>query len=87
VLAKEPLSKSVKQTDKFSFNAQFISKTIKIKAPVISSTSKVEGDDERKETERKNDQTRAHVVDAAIVRIMKSVSLFFFSPDSIVVGF
>jgi cullin 3 len=80
VLAKEPLSKSVKQTDKFSFNAQFISKTIKIKAPVISSTSKVEGDDERKETERKNDQTRAHVVDAAIVRIMKSVSLFFFFP-------
>ena len=89
VLAKEPLSKSVKQTDKFSFNAQFISKTIKIKAPVISSTSKVEGDDERKETERKNDQTRAHVVDAAIVRIMKSVfSLFyFFFPDCIIVGF
>lgn len=73
VLAKEPLSKNVRATDRFSFNAQFVSKTIKIKAPVISSTSKVEGDDERKETERKNDQTRAHVVDAAIVRIMKSV--------------
>ncbi|KXX80810.1 Cullin-3-B [Madurella mycetomatis] len=71
VLAKEPLSKTVKMSDKFSFNAQFVSKTIKIKAPVISSTSKVEGDEERKETERKNDQTRAHVIDAAIVRIMK----------------
>lgn len=71
VLAKEPLSKTVKTSDKFSFNTQFVSKTIKIKAPVISSTSKVEGDEERKETERKNDQTRAHVIDAAIVRIMK----------------
>ncbi|KAK4151499.1 Cullin [Chaetomidium leptoderma] len=71
VLVKEPLSKNVKTTDKFSFNAQFVSKTIKIKAPVISGTSKVEDSEERKETERKNDQTRAHVVDAAVVRIMK----------------
>ncbi|KAK4647809.1 uncharacterized protein QC761_104610 [Podospora bellae-mahoneyi] len=71
VLAKEPLTKSVKPTDKFSFNAQFVSKQIKIRVPVISSTSKVEGTEERKETEKKNDQTRAHVVDAAIVRIMK----------------
>ncbi|KAL2137022.1 hypothetical protein VTI74DRAFT_10498 [Chaetomium olivicolor] len=71
VLAKEPMSKSVKPTDKFAFNSQFVSKTIKIKAPVVSSTSKVEDTEERKETERKNDQTRAHVVDAAIVRIMK----------------
>ena len=76
VLAKEPLTKNVKTTDRFSFNAAFLSKTIKIKAPVISSTSKVEDTEERKETERKNDQTRAHVVDAAIVRIMKSVSPF-----------
>lgn len=71
VLAKEPLTKSVKPTDKFSFNAQFVSKQIKIRVPVVSSTSRVEGTEERKETERKNDQTRAHVVDAAIVRIMK----------------
>ncbi|KAK3300768.1 Cullin [Chaetomium fimeti] len=71
VLVKEPMSKSVKPTDKFGFNAQFVSKTIKIKAPVISGTSKVEDVEQRKETERKNDQTRAHVVDAAIVRIMK----------------
>src|SRR5690606_38442581 len=78
VLIKEPMSKSVKTTDKFSFNAQFVSKTIKIKAPVISSLSKVEDNEERRETERKNDQTRAHVVDAAIVRIMKSVFLFIF---------
>lgn len=71
VLLKEPATKNVKNTDKFFYNAQFVSKAIRIKAPVISSISKVEGDEERKETERKNDQTRAHVIDAAVVRIMK----------------
>jgi len=71
VLLKVPASKSIKQSDKFSFNTQFVSKAIKIKAPVITSVSRVEGDDERKETERKNEQTRSHIVDAAIVRVMK----------------
>ncbi|KAK1833769.1 Cullin-domain-containing protein [Podospora conica] len=71
VLAKEPASKSIKPTDRFSYNAQFVSKTTKIKAPTIASLSRVEADEERKETEIKNDQTRSHVVDAAIVRIMK----------------
>ncbi|KAK3941102.1 Cullin-domain-containing protein [Diplogelasinospora grovesii] len=71
VLLKEPATKTVKPADRFSFNAQFYSRNIRIKAPTISNISKVEGDDERKETEKKNDQTRAHVVDAAIVRIMK----------------
>ncbi|KAJ4419098.1 hypothetical protein N0V85_001157 [Neurospora sp. IMI 360204] len=75
VLLKEPATKYVKNTDKFSYNAQFVSKAIRIKAPVISSISKVEGDEERKETERKNDQTRAHVIDAAVVRIMKQRKL------------
>ncbi|EAA35856.3 Cullin-3 [Neurospora crassa OR74A] len=75
VLLKEPATKNVKNTDKFSYNAQFVSKAIRIKAPVISSISKVEGDEERKETERKNDQTRAHVIDAAVVRIMKQRKL------------
>lgn len=73
VLAKEPLSKSVKPTDKFSFNATFQSKTIRIKAPIINAVSKVEDTSERKKTEEKNNQTRAHIVDAAVVRIMKYV--------------
>lgn len=72
VLTKEPVSKSVRASDKFSFNSQFASKAIKIKAPTITSVSKVEGDDERRETEQKNEQTRSHIVDAAIVRIMKA---------------
>ncbi len=71
VLQKEPATKSIKPSDKFSFNPQFVSKTIKIKVPTVNTISKVEGEDERRETEKKNDQTRSHLVDAAIVRIMK----------------
>ncbi|KAF5654255.1 cullin 3, partial [Fusarium heterosporum] len=72
VLIKDPANKSVKSGDKFSFNASFLSKTIRIKAPIINAVSKVEDTSERKSTEDKNNQTRAHIVDAAIVRIMKS---------------
>ncbi|RGP80392.1 cullin 3 [Fusarium longipes] len=72
VLLKDPLNKSVKPGDKFTFNASFQSKTIRIKAPIINAVSKVEDTSERKTTEEKNNQTRAHIVDAAIVRIMKS---------------
>jgi cullin 3 len=82
VLVKEPATKAIKPGDRFSFNTQFVSKTIKIKAPAVSSVSKVENDEERKETEKKNDQTRAHIVDAAIVRIMKWVSTDQFSLSS-----
>ncbi|KAH0595536.1 hypothetical protein MHUMG1_06711 [Metarhizium humberi] len=72
VLAKDPLTKSVKPGDKFAFNSSFQSKTVRIKAPIINAVSKVEDSQERKTTEEKNNQTRAHIVDAAIVRIMKS---------------
>ncbi|UKZ77497.1 hypothetical protein TrVFT333_005219 [Trichoderma virens FT-333] len=72
VLAKDPPTKSIKPTDRFSFNASFQSKTVRIKAPIISAVSKVEDKEERKTTEEKNNQTRAHIVDAAIVRIMKA---------------
>ncbi|KAF7549457.1 hypothetical protein G7046_g8339 [Stylonectria norvegica] len=72
VLAKDPPTKSVKPGDKFSFNASFQSKTIRIKAPIINAVSKVEDSSERRSTEEKNNQTRAHIVDAAVVRIMKS---------------
>lgn len=75
VLAKEPLTKSIKSGDKFSFNSSFVSKTVRIKAPIINAISKVEDNSERKTTEEKNNQTRAHIVDAAIVRIMKYVLL------------
>ncbi|KAK0392767.1 hypothetical protein NLU13_2262 [Sarocladium strictum] len=72
VLVKEPATKSVKPGDRFSFNASFQSKALKIKAPIVNAVSKVEDGQERQRTEEKNNQTRAHIVDAAIVRIMKS---------------
>jgi cullin 3 len=71
VLAKDPPTKNVKPGDRFSFNASFQSKTIRIKAPIINAVSKAENKEERKATEDKNNQTRSYIIDAAIVRIMK----------------
>jgi cullin 3 len=71
VLLKNPPTKSVKPGDRFTFNAAFHSKAMKIKAPIVNAVSKAEDGQERQRTEEKNNQTRAHVVDAAIVRTMK----------------
>ncbi|PSK46386.1 Cullin-3 [Elsinoe australis] len=71
ILIKEPMSKDVKPTDRFSFNESFTSKFIKIKVGVVSASNRVESDRERKETEKKNNDSRGFVVEAAIVRIMK----------------
>lgn len=71
VLLKEPMSKDVKPTDRFVFNESFQSKFVKIKVGVVSAGNKVENDKERKETEKKNNDSRGFVIEAAIVRIMK----------------
>jgi cullin 3 len=81
VLNKHPNTKEApKAGDTFSFNASFASKNIKLKAPVIAgAVNKVEGDDERKETEDRNDEHRGNVIDTVIVRIMKYASRPFCS--------
>jgi cullin 3 len=74
VLLKKPgkVNEAPKSGDSFSFNAGFVSKTVKIKAQAIGGISnRVEGDDERKETEERNDEHRGNVMDTVIVRIMK----------------
>ncbi|OBT75950.1 hypothetical protein VF21_05803 [Pseudogymnoascus sp. 05NY08] len=71
VLNKDPPTKTLRPTDRFSFNAAFTSKSVKIKAPTATGMNKVEGTDERKQTESKNDEMRGGVIEAAIVRIMK----------------
>jgi cullin 3 len=76
ILLKEPMSKDVKPTDKFYFNEGFNGKFVKIKVGVVSSGNKVESDRERRETEKKNDDSRGFQVEAAIVRIMKYVAPF-----------
>lgn len=74
VLTKDPPKDLPKPGDRFSFNSTFQSKSIKIKAPVITgSVNKVEGEDERRDTEDKNDEHRGSVIDTVIVRIMKLV--------------
>jgi len=71
VLNKEPATKTVKPGDLFSFNEAFTSKSVKIKAPTITGVNKVEGEEERKDTETRNDEMRAGVIEACVVRIMK----------------
>jgi cullin 3 len=73
ILIKEPMSKDVKPTDRFSFNEGFQGKFVKIKVGVVSGGNKVESDRERRETEKKNDDSRSFCIEAAVVRIMKYV--------------
>lgn len=73
ILLKEPMSKDVKPTDRFTFNGSFQSKFLKLKVGVVSAGNKVESDRERRETEKKNDDSRSFCVEAAVVRIMKYV--------------
>jgi cullin 3 len=73
ILIKEPMSKDVKPMDRFSFNEGFQGKFVKIKVGVVSGGNKVESDRERRETEKKNDDSRGFCIEAAVVRIMKCV--------------
>ena len=71
VLTKKPTSKDVKLSDKFYFNEQFYSQFQRVKIGVVTSGNRVEDPIERSETEKKNNDTRAGSIEAAIVRIMK----------------
>ncbi|KAI1338608.1 Cullin-domain-containing protein [Xylariaceae sp. FL0016] len=72
VLRRESQTKNAaKPGDRFTFNSEFVSKSIKIKVPSVNAANRVENDDERKETEDKNLEDRKHIADAAVVRIMK----------------
>jgi cullin 3 len=62
ILIKEPMSKD-----------GFCGKFVKITVGVVSSGNKVESDRERRETEKKNDDSRQFCIEAAVVRIMKYV--------------
>ena len=78
ILIKEPMSKDVKPTDRFLFNESFHSPFTKIKVGVVSSGgNKVEGNEERQQTQKKNDEARAANIEAAVVRIMKYVPQIF----------
>ncbi|ETI19298.1 hypothetical protein G647_09130 [Cladophialophora carrionii CBS 160.54] len=74
VLRKEPVTKDVKPTDKFYFNEDFSSQFLKIKVSVVAGGggNRVENQDERRATQKRTDEERGIVIEAAIVRIMKS---------------
>ncbi|KAK9448320.1 Cullin [Limtongia smithiae] len=72
ILLKEPMSKDIKPTDRFTFNLGFESQYIRIKIPTVAYINKTETDTERKETVDKVDALRRYQTDAAIVRIMKA---------------
>lgn len=69
IFLKEPKTKEIAPTDRFSVNDSFTSKLYRVKInPLVT---KIESDPERQETRNKVDDDRKHVIDAAIVRIMK----------------
>lgn len=74
LLKKEPMSRDVSPTDQFSYNAEFKHQFRKFKVALVSeqSTNKVENAEERKETQKKADDQRGLLIDAAVVRIMKA---------------
>ena len=73
ILLKKPMSRDVKIDDQFYFNENFFSPFQKIKIGVVAAGNRVEDSIERAETEKKNDDTRGGVIEAAVVRIMKYV--------------
>lgn len=71
ILIKEPMTRDVKKTDRFTFNDSFTSQFFRLKVGVVAPGNKVEGEKERVETEKKNNESRGYAIDAAVVRIMK----------------
>jgi cullin 3 len=77
ILRKEPFSKDVKDNDRFSFNESFTSKFMRVKVGVVAAGNRVENERERMKTEKKIDENRGFLCEAAVVRIMKSVFPMF----------
>lgn len=72
ILLKEPMSKDVKPTDKFTFNRDFHSPFVKVRIGVVSGgANRVEDKDQRKDTEKKMNEERYGSIESAVVRIMK----------------
>ena len=73
MLVKQPMSKDVRTTDRFSYNADFSGKFFRLRVGLVSTANRVENDRERRATEKKNDDARNFCTEAALVRIMKYV--------------
>ncbi|PVU98881.1 hypothetical protein BB559_001201 [Furculomyces boomerangus] len=71
ILLKTPKSRDVSTTDMFEFNQNFSAPSLKIKVPLIAAPTQ-SPDSKTIENQSKIDEERRVLVDAAIVRIMKS---------------
>lgn len=69
ILIKHPSSREIKESDTFSFNADFTSKTTKVKISTVA--SRLETGGERKETREYVTEERKLQAKACIVRVMK----------------
>eukprot|EP00029_Vermamoeba_vermiformis_P007606 TRINITY_DN3335_c0_g1_i1.p1 TRINITY_DN3335_c0_g1~~TRINITY_DN3335_c0_g1_i1.p1 ORF type:complete len:736 (+),score=314.22 TRINITY_DN3335_c0_g1_i1:44-2251(+) len=69
ILNKEPSNKTVEEGDSFAFNDKFRSKLFRVK---VMAVVQKETEKERSATQEKIDEDRKHMIEAAIVRIMKS---------------
>ena len=70
ILQKQPASKDFSPSDAFALNPTFKNNLIKIKIPVA--TQKENKAVEKSEVSEKVDEDRRHMVEAAIVKIMKT---------------
>ncbi|XP_077371254.1 cullin-3-B-like isoform X2 [Festucalex cinctus] len=71
VLTKEPKSKEIENGHLFTVNDQFTAKVHRVKIQTVAA-KQGENDLERKETQQKVDDDRKVMIEAAIVRIMKT---------------
>lgn len=69
---KKSRMKLILDTDEFSIHSAFTAPSYKIKILNISSSAKVEEDEDAKETFSRVEEVRKHQIEAAIVRVMKA---------------
>lgn len=69
VLIKEPAANKFTPTDSFSFNDKFQSKLLRVK---VMQVVQKESEPQQQETQKKIEEDRKHMIEAAVVRIMKA---------------
>ncbi|KAJ2796746.1 hypothetical protein H4R20_005433, partial [Coemansia guatemalensis] len=72
ILTKTPMSRDVNLNDKFSFNSGFRSPQYRIRIPVVAAKAVVESEKDNAESMASIGRERQYLVEAAIVRIMKT---------------
>ncbi|KAJ2886177.1 hypothetical protein H4R27_000836 [Coemansia aciculifera] len=72
ILNKTPKSRDVSPADSFTFNMDFKSPQYRIRIPVVSARSNIETEKEKAASQAVIGQERLYLIEAAIVRIMKT---------------